>query len=350
MPSNKALYADENATILVRNDITEHDLAANELLIEVNFSGVNPADVKHATGLGIRQTVLGYDFAGRVVKSSGSSQYKAGDLVAGYTPSSIGRPLKYGSHQDFVAAPEDMVFHVPSNLPESHAASLSVVAMTAADVVFNIFQAPLPSKPVENNGPLLIWSASTSVGSCVLQFAKASGFKNILVTASPGRHQLLRELGATHTFDYNSPTVIEDITSAVKELGKGPIQYAVDAVGTRGPQSSSDTMLKAVDKSTICSCVTRFDPPFKMPIATKNQDFRIQPLGAPHPIGIPANPESHWNAWEALKWAIANYGSGFKLPSVESVSATPEEAIEILKSVAEGKRGFGKVALKHPFN
>lgn len=350
MSSSKAVYVDEYANISIRTDVQKHEPAMNELLIDVEYSGVNPADIRHATELGIRSTTLGYDFSGRVIEAPANSQYKTGDLVAGYTPTSIGRASRYGTHQAYIAAPQDMVFRVPSNLSPSHAASLSTVAMTAADVLYNIFKVPLPDASVIDGSPLLIWGASTSVGICALQFAKASGFRNILVTASPKRHELLKELGATYTFDYASSAALQNISQTLEKIGNGPIRYALDAVGSRGPDGSSETMLKAVEKSTICACVTRFDPPFRMPVAMTNMDFRIQPKGAQHPISIPARPEDHWRAWKALHWAIANYGSAFSLPNVEVFEVTAEEAIQTLQDVAESKRGFGKVVLRHPLN
>lgn len=209
--SQTALYVDEDANFTVRDDTSQHVPEANELLIKVQYSGVNPADVRHAQFLGIRSTIIGYDFAGRVVQAPKASIFAIGEIVAGYTPSGLNRPLKYDAHQDIIAVPDDMVYRVPSNLPESHAAALTVVAMTAADAVYNIFKAPLPTQPVLTETPLLIWGASSSVGLCALQFAKASGFRHIFVTASPARHELLKSLGATHIFDYSSPSVTGDI-------------------------------------------------------------------------------------------------------------------------------------------
>ncbi|KAL0940497.1 uncharacterized protein CTRU02_203260 [Colletotrichum truncatum] len=344
--TNIALYVDEDAQFSVQRGTHHEDIAPNELLIETHYSGVNPADVKHSTQLGIRATVIGYDFCGVVLKSFPGSQYKEGDLVAGYTPSGLGRLLKYGAHQSFLAVPEDMIFKVPDNLPAAHAAALTVVTMTAADALYNLFKFPLPTNPGSISAPILIWGASAGVGQAAVQFARASGYQNILVTASPGRHEALKTVGATLTFDYASATVITDIISAVKALGQGPITHALDAAGTTG---SADLMIQSVsDSVSLASVVLRPGGKFRMPVAGTKDDWKIHVPGSPGPMAIPARPADHWRSWDALKWAVDNYGTAFKLLSVDVLEVTGEEALEATQDVASGKRGFGKVVFRHP--
>ncbi|KIL88276.1 hypothetical protein FAVG1_08355 [Fusarium avenaceum] len=347
--NNKAIYVTKDGQFVIRNDLEHEPLAPNELLIETRYSGVNPADIKHSTHLGIHATVLGYDFAGRVLKAPPGSEFKEGDAVAGYTPSGLGRPTKYGAHQSFLSVPSDMVFKVPSNLPEAHAAALPSVVMTAADIVYNLFKFPLPTSPGEISSPILIWGASSAVGLSALQLARASGCRNIFITASPARHELLTSLGATHTFDYSSPTVVAEIKSAVEALGQGPITHAVDAAGTEEGITSADlTAQSASEASVLASVVLRRDGKFQMPVAMTKNDFRIHPVGAPGPIALPSRPADHWKAWGAMQWVVDNYGTKFELPSVSVFDVTAEKALEELMSVQSGKRGFGKVVFQQP--
>ncbi|KAL1869048.1 hypothetical protein Plec18167_008051 [Paecilomyces lecythidis] len=350
--SHKALFVDENAQFSVVERNGPYPLDDGEVLIETIFSGVNPADIKHTTHLGIKNTVLGYDICGRIIKTKDHSKFKVGDIVAGYTPSGVGRDRKYGSHQDYTVAPESMLFNVPDNLPQKDAACLTVVTMTAADAIFNIFDLPLPSRKSEKTtetqtGPLLIWGASSSVGFCALQFAAASGHYPVLVTASPGRHDSLIKLGATHCFDYSSPTVYQDIGEAIESLG--PIQYAIDAVGAEPNPLASEEFQRSLSKNAkLLSVIVRNDKKFGMPVATPHQDFVIQPPGVPHVITVPGRPESLEKAWTALLWAAENYGRSFRLPPVEVFNGSAEEALEELHKVANGSRGFGKLAIPHP--
>ncbi|KAH3972295.1 hypothetical protein HBI62_021580 [Parastagonospora nodorum] len=344
----KAIYVDENGDFSIRDDILHKVTAPNDVHIEVIYSGVNPADTKHAH-LGIRSTVIGYDFCGRVLSVPSGSKLTKGDIVAGYTPSGMGRPSRYGTHQAHCYCPEDMIFSVPSHLPQSHAAAITVVAMTAADTVFNIFKLPLPTSPAVHNCPIVIWGASSSVGICALQFLKASGCQNILVTASLGRHELLKSLGATHTFDYNSLTVEADIAAAVQALGQGSVSHALDAAGTFTQPSSADMLARAVNSpGAILASVTKFHGGFQMPLATTKDEWRFLPPGAPEPISIPGNPERHWNAWTALEWAIKQYNTRFMLPSVEILDSTPEAALDEIIKVGNSGRGFGKLVVRQP--
>ncbi|QMW40855.1 hypothetical protein G4B11_004135 [Aspergillus flavus] len=349
--TNTGLYADEHAIFRVRRDLQFPVPEEGELLIETQFSGANPADVKHATFLGIYPAVLGYDFCGKVLQAPPQSSFSPGDTVAGYTPTGLNRPAGYGTHQQYLVCPEDMAFHVPANLPPHHAACLSVVTMTAADTLYSIFKFPLPgTKDTEKTGkPVLIWGASSSVGLCAVQLARASGIYPIFVTASPQRHPLLLELGATQCFDYRSPEVVSQIKSALEQGQWSSIDYAFDTVGSYGGTGSAQLMAECVsEEACLVSVVVQRDPKFKMPIATPNRDCTIRVHGAPRPITIPARPSDYVRAWQALQWAVTNYGAGFQFPSVDVVSGTAENALEQVQALGDGTRGFGKLALEHP--
>ncbi|KAJ5368995.1 uncharacterized protein N7496_008755 [Penicillium cataractarum] len=351
---NVALHVDENMAFGVSRDENIPTPGDGELLIETRFSGANPADIKHATHLGIYPTRLGYDFFGKVLEAPPGSSFKVGDNVAGYTPTGVGRPAKYGTHQSYLVCPENMAYSVPENLPPDHAACLTVVAMTAADALYNLFKFPLPGDSTSSSSgstprPLLIWGASTSVGICAVQFAKASGVFPILVSASPGRHALLSELGATHCFDYKSPSVIEDIQIVLQNYQFDGVPYAFDAVGSLSGLGSAQMVASCSSKDAILvSVVVQKDPRFVMPLATTNEDVTLKIANIPHPIVIPARKEDHQRAWSALQWAVEHYGSRFRLVSVEVFQGRAKDALEELKVLADKGRGFGKLALMHP--
>lgn len=348
---NTALYVNENIEFEVRRQQETYAPSDGELLVQTIYSGVNPADVKHATQLGIYPAVLGYDFCGRVVQTASGSKFHLGDIVAGYTPTGIGRPAKYGSHQHYLICPEDMVFSVPENLPQHHAACLSVVFMTACDALYNILKFPLPgeSRDVSGPQPLLIWGASSSVGLSAIQLARASGIHPILVTASPKNHSLLLQLGATRCFDYRSPQVASEIKAALEEGQWGTLAHGFDTVGSQPGAGSAQAMAGCVSEGAeLVSVVVQNDPRFKMPFATPNQDVTIQVKGVPHPITIPARIADYERAWEVLQWAVTNYGVCFQFPSVEIVQGTAEEALKQVIALADHGRGLGKLVLRHP--
>lgn len=353
--TNPALYVDSNLTFSVTHTQKPPSPDTGEIIIETHFSGANPADIKHATILGIYPTILGYDFCGKVIQTaSDNSPFQPGDIVAGFTPTGLGRKSKYGAHQRYLTCPEDLAFNVPSNLPEHHAASLSVVVMTAADALYNFFGFPLPSLDEDEGkgegkvaSPLLIWGASSSVGLAAVQFARVSGVYPIYVTASSERHALLRELGATQCYDYKSPTVVEEIKTALRE-SKLELKHAFDAVGSN---DSAKLMADCTSPSTdtvLISSVFQDDPRFKMPFAAPGQDVTVELPGAPGTITIPARPKDNQRARKAFLWAVENYGVKFEMPVVKIFEGSAEEALKELKELAGFGSGFGKVVLRHP--
>lgn len=349
---NIALYVNQHIEFEVRRQQETYAPSNGELLVQTIYSGVNPADVKHAALLGIYPAVLGYDFCGKVAQTAPGSKFHPGDIVAGYTPTGIGRPAKYGSHQHYLICPEDMVFSVPENLPQHHAACLSVVLMTACDALYNIFKFSLPGESPNVNGPqpLLIWGASSSVGLSAIQLARASGIYPILVTASPKNYSLLLQLGATRCFDYKSPQVASEIKAALEEGQWGTLAHGFDTVGSQPGAGSAQAMAGCVSESAeLVSVVVQNDPRFKMPFATPNQDVTIQVKGVPQPITIPARIADHERAWRAFQWAVTKYGECFQLPSVEIVQGTAEEALEQVIALANHGPGLGKLVLQHPF-
>ncbi|KAF5230225.1 hypothetical protein FANTH_13940 [Fusarium anthophilum] len=348
---NKAIFVNMRNKYSVR-DFPIPDPDENEVLVQVLYSGVNPADLRHPKYLGIRDTVIGDDFCGRVIKSR-SPKFRTDDLIAGYTPVLIPRPAKYGTYQSYLCCPDNMCYKVPENLPIEDAAALTVVAMTAADALFNHFRLPLPTDPEKTpSGPLLIWGASTSVGLCAVQYARASNCETIIATASPGRHELLYKLGATHCFDYSSPTVVQDIQATITAVRKGPLAYALDAVGSQIKPTSADRIRQCATNTTIlASVIHQFDKRFKFPVAVTFLPFQLKPFGLPFKLTTPARSGDHWRAWGVLAWAVANYGSNgaFRLPKVTVLEGTGEEVLQKAQDVAEGKGGFGKNVVKQPF-
>ncbi|KGO46759.1 Polyketide synthase, enoylreductase [Penicillium expansum] len=299
--SNTALYVNRDLVFETCHGMEISKPADGELLIQNSFSGANPADMKHATYLGIYPTVLGYDFCGVVLQTPPGSRFKVGEQVAGFTPTGLNRLERYGAHQSFLACPEDMAFSVPSNLPAHHAATLTVVLMTAADAIFNILKFPLPQENpgTKTKGPLFIWAS--------------------------------------------------EITAALRETGYEDITHGFDTIGDLSGEGSANTMAKYTAENTeLVLVVMQQNQRFKMPLAVMNADVTLHPRGLPEPITIPARLDDHQNAWQVLQWAVQNCGAKFRMPAVEVFVGTAEESLEELTKLDDHKRGFGKLVLQHP--
>ena len=349
--SNTALYVTQDLKLETRQQEKLYSPRNGELLIETIYSGVNPADVKHATQFGVYPAVLGYDFCGKVINNPTNSRFQQGDIVAGGTPSGIDRPLKYGTHQRYLICPDDMAYHVPANLPQHHAACLTVVVMTACDALFNLFKFSLPGKSSVSGEPqpLLIWGASSSVGLSALQLARASGIHPILVTASPKNHELLKKLGASYCFDYGSPSVADEIKEVLEKEQWGSISHAFDTIGSMEGLGSAQVMAGCVpDSAKLASVIPQPDPCFQTPFPVCNAEATFKVQGLPGPIKVPARKADYENALKGLQWVVSNYGEEFELPQINVFTGSAEEALKELMVVAEHGRGLGKVVLQHP--
>lgn len=88
------------------------------------------------------------------------------------------------------------------------------------------FPATVPPPLAET--PILIYGAGSTAGIYAIQLLNLAGYKQVIATASKKHHEYLHSLGATHTFDYNSPTLVEDVAKSVG--GDGKVTLVVDCI------------------------------------------------------------------------------------------------------------------------
>ncbi|KKK15757.1 hypothetical protein P175DRAFT_0470843 [Aspergillus ochraceoroseus IBT 24754] len=165
---------------------------------------------------------LGFDIAGEVVEVGQSvTRFAVGDRVVAYAPG-LGKNIHdqaQSAFQLYTAVPEQTASKIPDSLPYEKAAVLPLGIMTAGASLFDEKQlnlaAPRPVKPELKGETVIIWGGSTSVGLNAVQLAVAAGYE-VFTTCSPRNFPLLERLGAARVFDYNSPTIVHDIVTAMK--------------------------------------------------------------------------------------------------------------------------------------
>ncbi|MFJ2002742.1 NADP-dependent oxidoreductase [Streptomyces chartreusis] len=178
----------------------------NEVLVRVRAAGVNPTDWKHRENggfLGEPPFVLGWDLSGVVeAVGIGVAAFRPGDEVFGMLP----YPFGHGSHAEYVIAPVRALTHKPSVIDHTEAGALPLVSLTA-------WQALTEHSDVRPGQRVLIHAAAGGVGHVAVQIAKARG-AYVIGTASAGKHEFLRGLGADEVIDYRET----DFTEAVKDV------------------------------------------------------------------------------------------------------------------------------------
>jgi NADPH:quinone reductase-like Zn-dependent oxidoreductase len=193
---------------LVYEDIARPEPAADEVLIKIQATGVNPVDWKIAEGFGkgwlghAMPHTLGCEVAG-VVEAVGSTvkNFQVGDAVFGYT--SLARE---GTYAEYIAAKQSEITAKPASLDFINAAALSVGALTSWQAIFD--QAGLAA-----GQKILVHAASGGVGSMAVQLAKAKG-AYVIGTASARNADFVKSLGADEVIDYTS-IKFEDVVKHV---------------------------------------------------------------------------------------------------------------------------------------
>ncbi|MEU6371065.1 NADP-dependent oxidoreductase [Streptomyces sp. NPDC046931] len=218
----------------------------NEVLVRVRAAGVNPTDWKHrATGgfLGKPPFVLGWDVSGVVEETGlGVALFRAGDEVFGMLP----YPFGHGSHAEYVTVPARALTHKPSDIDHTQAAALPLVSLTA-------WQALVETAQLRPGQRVLIHAAAGGVGHVAVQIAKARG-AYVIGTASAGKHDFLRALGADELVDYRETDfakTVRDVDVVLDTIGGDYVQRSLRTLRPGGilvtilPEGSKELALEA---------------------------------------------------------------------------------------------------------
>ena len=179
-----------------------------EVRVKVNAVGLNPVDYKVAES-GVPgweyPFILGLDVAG-IIDSLGEAVegWKVGDAV--FYHGDLSRP---GGYAEYAIAPAHILGAKPEGVPFSEAAAIPCAGFTA----YQILSRKIPVKPGQK---ILIHAAAGGVGGFAVQIARNMGLE-IMATCSKKNFEFVRELGAHHTFDYNT----ENVTGRVHDITNG---------------------------------------------------------------------------------------------------------------------------------
>jgi NADPH:quinone reductase-like Zn-dependent oxidoreductase len=203
------IHAFGGPEVLQLAEVAQPVPAADEILVKVYASGVNPVDwvVREGGNDALRAYLtlpltLGWDAAGVVVAlGSEVTGLQVGDAVYG-VPNFPGD----GSYAEYCAAKASQFALKPKSLRFSEAAGVPLAGLTAWTALFEYGK-------LQAGQRVLIQGASGGVGSLAVQFAKARG-AYVIGTASAGNLDYVRQLGADEALDYRS----QPVAAAVHEV------------------------------------------------------------------------------------------------------------------------------------
>ena len=226
--------------VLTLHDVTSSAPAAGEVTVRLAAVGVNPLEAKIRSGRRPSGEIttprrLGADGAGTITA--------VGDDVEGFR---VGDPvIVFGASGTYAAEVTLPIAHVqprPIHVSAAEGAALGIPAGTAYQT--------LRSLDVRAGDTLLVHGGSGAVGQAVVQFAVLWGVP-VVATASPRRHDRLREFGAV-------PVAYGDgLEQRVRAAAPQGITTVIDIAGT---DEAVDVSLHFVsDRSRIVTLVRGAD-------------------------------------------------------------------------------------------
>lgn len=206
------------AEVLELHDVPEPELRASDLLVRNHAAGVNRADVIQRTGGYGKGSfgdsdIMGLEIAGEVIALGKDVHgFAVGDRVMGIVGG--------GGYAERARIDYRMAMPVPDGLDYVQAGGIPEAFVTAHEAAFHLGR-------LEPGESILIHAAASGVGSAAVQIAHAAGAR-VFATASAGKLERVRALGADVVIDYNA----DDFASVIAREtdGKG-VDVIVDFIG-----------------------------------------------------------------------------------------------------------------------
>lgn len=260
-------------------EIPDPVAARGEVVVRIEAAGANPIDAKLRSGKRPSPPIteprpVGFDGAGVIeVLGEGVDDFAVGDRVAIRDG--------HGTYASALAISTDNLAKLPDSVTTAEGAAIGIPAGTA-------YQA-LRSLGVTEGDVLLVHGGSGSVGQAAVQFAVAWG-ATVIATASPARHDQLRELGAI------SVAYGDGLLDRVRDAAPEAVTVALDCAGT---DEAIETSLALVsDRDRIATIVRGPDA----------ASFGIRAFSGGSPVPL-TEEELAWRA-EALPETIALLDAG----------------------------------------
>jgi NADPH2:quinone reductase len=308
------------------DEVAEPVAKAGEVVLEVQYAALNPAD----RYLAERQYpvrpplphILGRDGIGRVAQvGEGVSDVKVGDRRA-ILRGDVGGS-RWGTFAQRVSVPVENLVPTPAQWTEQESAGATLVYLTA-------YQALTMWGPLPDSAVVLVTGASGGVGVASVQLASAMGYTVVGLSRSAEKSLKLENIGATATFDPSNSDWRQRIKA---KLAPGRVDLAIDSIGGKLLPEVIDTL----GEGGRISLVGRLAGPVP-DFNTATLFFKRLRMGGVA-VGAYTNVESR-AAWQEVLRLLARVGAR---PLVDSTFAF-EELPKAFERLAQGP--MGKVLLQ----
>jgi putative PIG3 family NAD(P)H quinone oxidoreductase len=207
--------------VLEIQDVPTPQPGPDEVLVRVHGTALNRADLlqrigRYAAPAGAAENIPGLEFAGEVAELGANAQrWHKGNRVMGI--------IGGGAHAEFVAAHQDALAAVPSNLEWSAAGAIPEVFITAHDA---LRQAKF--KAGEN---VLIHAVGSGVGLAATQLVKALGGRAFGTSRTPDKIERAKEFGLESGFEVPQPGSLAELSEFAATVTEGGFDVVLDLNG-----------------------------------------------------------------------------------------------------------------------
>jgi len=213
--------------VLEHVDIEAPTPGPAEVLVDVEFAGVNFIDTYHRSGLYPMPlpSAIGLEGVGTITA-----------LGEGVTDRQVGQRVAWadtlGSYAEQVVVRAARSVVVPDGVDSSAACALALQGMTAHYLAFSTF-------PLGKEHTALIYAAAGGVGRILVQLAVQRGARVLACTSTEEKAAAVRALGADEVIRYRDV----DVAATVRELTDGVgADVVYDSVGAATWRSSLDSL------------------------------------------------------------------------------------------------------------
>jgi NADPH:quinone reductase len=196
--------------VIQYGDLPTPEPAANEVLVQIHASAVNPSDTKKRSGwggmgMGFDRVIPHQDGSGIITQVGANvSANRLGERVWLYE-GQLRRA--WGTAAEYMAIDQAQAIPLPEVISFEAGACLGVPALTAHQAVFG-------GQNVGKDQVVLVTGGAGAVGNYAIQWAKWSGSTVITTVSRPEQAEIAKLAGADHIVNYKQ----EDVVARVKEI------------------------------------------------------------------------------------------------------------------------------------
>lgn len=210
--------------VLEVRDAPDPTPGPGHVLVAVEAAGVNFADLLARQGLypdaPDLPAVVGYEVGGTVAAvGAGVEAVAEGDPVLALT--------RFGGYSSHVVVPEVAVFRRPEGMTAETGAAIPVNYLTAFQMMVVMGSVRHARELGGRRVRVLVHGASGGVGTACGDLGRVYGAE-LFGTASPGKHDYVRERGYDHAIDYRHADWVEEVMDLTEGTG---VDLVLDAIG-----------------------------------------------------------------------------------------------------------------------